>query len=131
MPNDTPAEAGSMRVDATFGKKGGYCVETFKCDHSVPCAGYGIFTKVSKLAARFRGLPKAEIKAARRRGECITDIVKRPLLAFLGDTTHKVYDWNPTLLDYPVIIGECTFLLPEHVPEVRAPCVAPHTQPAP
>ena len=39
-----------------------------------------------------------------------------PVFAFLGDTTHKAFDAdvNPTLLNYPCVITECTFLYPEH-----------------
>ncbi|WP_225993896.1 hypothetical protein [Actinomadura rudentiformis] len=36
--------------------------------------------------------------------------IRRPLFAFLGDTHVNVFDRNPWLFDYPVIITECSFL---------------------
>jgi len=45
----------------------------------------------------------------------VTEDVKIPKFAFLGDTTHKVFETSPEILEYPVVIVECTFLLDEHV----------------
>ncbi|WP_344845154.1 hypothetical protein [Nonomuraea dietziae] len=49
---------------------------------------------------------------ARKRQEGIdVDVaIRRPLFAFLGDTHVSVFERNPWLFDYPVIITECTFL---------------------
>jgi ribonuclease Z len=33
-----------------------------------------------------------------------------PLFAYLGDTRISVFERNPWLFDYPVVITECTFL---------------------
>jgi len=49
---------------------------------------------------------------ARKRDEGITvdEEVLRPMFAFLGDTHVNVFQRNPWLFDYPVIITECTYL---------------------
>jgi ribonuclease Z len=89
----------------------GLVVDVIACD---PCVGY-IFSKVTdKLKAEHRGRPGAELAELRRAGVAVTEAVEAPLLAFLGDTTPRVYETHPELLDCAVVVGECTFLDPEH-----------------
>jgi ribonuclease Z len=46
----------------------------------------------------------------RREGVAVDQEVRRPLFAFLGDTHVNVFERNPWLLTYPVVITECTYL---------------------
>ena len=61
-----------------------------------------------------RSLPAGEfgrvVAAERKAGGAVEDRIRRPLFAFLGDTSVAVFDRNPWLFDYPVLITECTFL---------------------
>ena len=101
------------RLSIPYGNRA-LVVDVIGCDHSVPCVGYRVSERVEKLRPELRGVPGPELGAMRRRGEAITAPEERPLFAFLGDTTPRVYERHPELLRCPVIIGECTFLDPEH-----------------
>ena len=68
------------------------------------------------MKSEYKDLPRDEIIALRKKGVEITENAKHYLFAFLGDTTHRVFDMNTELLNYPVIIVECTFLYDEHLP---------------
>lgn len=89
-------------------------VDVIGCDHSVPCVGYLFHEVRQKLKPAFEGRSGAELGALRREGVVFTERVRTPVFAFLGDTTPEVYAWHPELLTAPVIVGECTFLHPEH-----------------
>jgi ribonuclease Z len=67
------------------------------------------------MKSEYKDLAKNEIINLRKNGVEISENVHLPLFAFLGDTTHKVFDMNPKLLSYPIIIIECTFLLDDHI----------------
>ncbi|MEL6341880.1 MAG: hypothetical protein AAFV53_02030 [Myxococcota bacterium] len=114
----TPAYTlhGVVPGDRVSIRRGGqrYVVDVIGCDHSVPCVGYLFSRRHPKLKPVYQGCSGAELGALRQDGVEITEDVETPLFAFLGDTTPKVYQQHPELLDYPVIVGECTFLDPVH-----------------
>jgi ribonuclease Z len=78
------------------------------------------------MKSEYKDLPKNEIINLRKNGVEITENVKLPIFAFLGDTTHLVFEMNPTLLHYPVIIVECTFLYDEHLPGITSYLIIQH-----
>lgn len=63
-----------------------------------------------------------ELGKLRKAGTAITEVVRKRVFAFLGDTSEAVFEpeRNPDLLLYPVIIVECTFLLPEHAGDAES-----------
>ncbi|WP_026413251.1 MBL fold metallo-hydrolase [Actinomadura oligospora] len=105
----------------TFGRAGHH-VRVVECDHKVPCVGYAFSQSTKALSPEFDELRRrlvAEgrgkefgrlIARAREDGAVVEQEVKRPLFAFLGDTHVSVFERNPWLFDYPVIITECTYL---------------------
>ncbi|WP_433474386.1 MBL fold metallo-hydrolase [Spirillospora sp. CA-142024] len=123
-----PALAGGYRLhgvrqddEFTFGRRGHH-VRVVECEHKVPCVGYA-FSEQSKalrpefeelrrsLVAEGRGAEFGRIMARRRKEGTEVDVaVRRPLFAFLGDTHVDVFERNPWLFEYPVVITECTFL---------------------
>lgn len=109
-----PREAGDV-VD--LGRRGFRLrVKAIRTDHSVPSLGYLFFEVRDKLKASLQGTPGHEIAALRKSGESVTDEVERPLFAFLGDTTARVFEAHPELLEMPVVVTECTFLVDEDSP---------------
>ena len=124
-----PALAGELRLHPvaggealTLGKRDAYVVRVVACEHKVPCVGYCFSERSTRLLPALRER-KAALEAAgqlkefgkelgqrRARGEPIEEVYERPLFAFLGDTHPRVFDRNPWLFDYPVIITECTYL---------------------
>jgi len=91
-----------------------YDIEVFECDHSVPTVSYGLSIVKHKLKEEFFGTPGKEIAKMRKDGVEITNRVSTPTVAYVCDTSIKVFDMNPTLLNYKTIIIECTFLSEEH-----------------
>jgi len=90
-------------------------VEVFRCDHQVPTISYGISETKQKLKPEYRGLQGIDIAALRKAGTEVTSDVLLKRLAYVCDTTIKAFTYNPSLLEYPVIFIECTFLLPDEV----------------
>jgi ribonuclease Z len=104
-----------------FGRRAHH-VRVVECEHKVPCVGYAV-SEVGKalrpeyeelrrsLVAEGRGGEFGRIMARHRKeGTKVDQEVRRPLFAFLGDTHVNVFERNPWLLTYPVVITECTFL---------------------
>lgn len=104
-----------------FGRRGHH-VRVVECEHKVPCVGYAV-SEVGKalrpefedlrrsLVERGRGGEFGRVVAQRRKeGVQVEQEVRRPLFAFLGDTHVNVFDRNPWLFTYPVVITECSFL---------------------
>lgn len=94
-------------------------VEIFRCDHSVPTVGYGLSEVKTKLKSEYLGMQGKEIAKLRRDGVQITHEVTYKRMAYVCDTTIKVFDLNPTLLEYPTVFIECTFLLPDEVDDAK------------
>jgi len=85
--------------------------EVFRLDHSVPTCGYGIFETRQRLREEYKGLSGKEIAQLRKSGIIISENFKVYNLAFLCDTTTECFNINPQiLLNYPIIIVECTFI---------------------
>lgn len=94
--------------------KASFVAEVIACVHKVPCVGYRLSRIVRKLKPEFDGLPGTDIAAARRAGVEVSHDVQAPILTWLGDTTHAVFERHPEALDAPVVMVECSFLEPEH-----------------
>ncbi|MEV4254531.1 MBL fold metallo-hydrolase [Spirillospora sp. NPDC049652] len=105
----------------TFGRSGHH-VRVVECDHKVPCVGYAFSQSAKALSPEFDELRRRLVSEgrgkefgrliarAREDGEVVERETRRPLFAFLGDTHVSVFERNPWLFDYPVIITECTYL---------------------
>jgi len=85
-------------------------LDVVECTHSVPCVGFCFSHRVKKLKAEYQGLSSNEIAQLRKSGTAVTEEVDKPLFAFMGDTTPKVFEENEWLTTCPVVITECTFL---------------------
>jgi len=84
------------------------------CVHGVPTVGYGFVDKRKKLKAEYQALPSSEVGKLRKSGVEVQEEVNVLQFCFLGDTTTEVFKLHPELLTYPIVIIECSFLLPEH-----------------
>jgi len=95
-----------------------FIIEIIKCDHTVPCVGYGFIELRTKLKEEYLNLSKEEIINIKKSGKEIQNIVEFPLFCYLGDSTEKVFS-NDLLKKYPVIMTECTFLYPDQKENAR------------
>jgi len=108
-----------VKVNQTYelpGKK--KCImRPVECLHPVPCVGYCFWERRAKLKEEYKAMSGAEIGKLRKAGVAISDEVEVPLFVFMGDTSPNVFSINPHLLDFPVVITECTFLQDEQSSE--------------
>jgi len=82
----------------------------FRSLHRAPCQGYALVERRTRLRADLAGLPQAEIRAARSRGEEVTDVVEDIRVAFCGDTLIDVVDREEVVRTAKLLILEVTFL---------------------
>jgi len=103
--------------EIVFGRRG-HVVRVVECEHKVPCVGYAFSERRKALLPEYeelrRSLPKAEfgrvMASKRKAGVEVDGEVRRPLFAFMGDTHVNAFERSPWVLDYPVVITECTYL---------------------
>lgn len=93
----------------TFDYRKNYKIKVFEMDHSVPTVGYGICEKRTKLKPELIGMDRKELIKLKKKQNCFNEILV-PKLAYVCDTTTKAFELNPELLDFKVIIVECTFI---------------------
>jgi ribonuclease Z len=89
-------------------------LETVGADHSVPTVVYGFSIVKDKLNPLYLGLTSSEKKELKKT-TCITVEVVEKKFCYVLDTSIKVLEDNPFLLEYPVVIIECTFLMDDEV----------------
>lgn len=105
-----------------LGRGGRYVVRVVECAHKIPCVGFAFYERKTRLSERFAAL-KSELDAsgrsaefgaiaakARANGEVVQERYDEPRFVMLGDTSVVVYERNPWLFEFPVIVTECTFL---------------------
>ena len=82
--------------------------------HTVPSLGFVVWQRRRKLKPQYQGLPGDKIRDLRLGGTDITDEVRVPRLAYLGDSAPAGLDACPAMYDAEVLIMELTFVAPSH-----------------
>ncbi len=105
-----------------FGKNDNIQVRVVECVHQIPCVGYGFSEKVRLLLPEYLALKEEllgqgkdkefgqKMASLRQQGIETHKDVWEPRFVFLGDTHASVFEQQPWVLDYPVVLTECTFL---------------------
>jgi ribonuclease Z len=98
-------------------KSGKYQIEIFKCDHSVPCVGYGVSEIRKKLKEEYKTTPGKELGALRKSGIQIDEEYIDHQFVFLGDTTWEMFEFeeNNNIFKYKNIIVECSFITDDEI----------------
>lgn len=94
-------------------------MKIFATDHRVPSVGFQVVETRHKLKPEFMGLGQAEIIALKQKGVEIVSPQHLPRFSYVGDSTIKVFDWHPEILESEVLATECTFLTDEHYEEAE------------
>ena len=89
-------------------------VTAFSTSHTVPSLGYLVWERRHKLKQEYHGLPGERIRDLRRAGVEVTQEVRLPLVAYLGDTAPAGLDSYPPIYEAKILIVEVTFLAPGH-----------------
>lgn len=82
--------------------------------HTVPALGYIVWERKQKLKAEYLELRGDQIRDLKLSGVEITDEVRVPELAYLGDSAPAGLDNCPAMYEARVLISEMTFVAPSH-----------------
>ncbi len=82
--------------------------------HSIPSLGYIVWERRRKLKPEYQGFPGEKIRDLRLSGVEVTDELRIPLVAYLGDSAPEGLDNCPAMYEAKVLIAEMTFLAASH-----------------
>ena len=82
--------------------------------HTVPSLGYVVWDRRRKLRPEFQDLPGEKIRDLRLSGTEVTEELRRPRVAYLGDSAPGGLDDNPAMYDAEILICELTFVAADH-----------------
>ena len=83
-------------------------------EHRVPSLGFIVWDRRRKLKPEYQNLSGDQIRDIRMAGTDVTDEVRIPLLAYVGDTAPAGLDRCPALYEARILITELTFIAPSH-----------------
>ena len=82
--------------------------------HTVPALGYIVWERKQKLKPEYTSLQGDQIRDLKLAGVEITNEVRVPELAYLGDSAPAGLDNCPAMYEARVLISEMTFVAPSH-----------------
>jgi ribonuclease Z len=82
--------------------------------HTVPSLGFVVWERRKKLKPEFFGLPGETIRDLRLSGTEVTQEIRLPRVAYLGDSAPAGLDACPAMFEAEVLITEVTFVAPRH-----------------
>lgn len=91
-----------------------HVVTTVATTHTIPSVGYVVWHRRRKLKPEYHGLAGHEIRDLRQAGTDVTNEVRAPLVAYLGDSAPAGLDNNPVMYQAKVLICELTFVAKGH-----------------
>jgi ribonuclease Z len=91
-----------------------HVIVPFATTHTIPSVGYLVWERRFKLKEEFHGLPGEKIRDLRLAGTAVTREVRRPLLAYTGDTSPGGLDAYPPVYEAKILITELSFVRPNH-----------------
>jgi ribonuclease Z len=82
--------------------------------HTVPSCGFVVWQRRRKLRPEFQGLTGEQIRDLRLSGTEVTEEIRTPRLAYVGDSAPEGLDDCPAMYEAEVLITELTFVAPSH-----------------
>jgi ribonuclease Z len=82
--------------------------------HRVPSLGFVVWDRRRKLKPEFQDFSGEQIRDLRLAGTEVTTEIRRPLVAYLGDSAPAGLDACPAMFQAKVLICELTFVSPRH-----------------
>ncbi|HEY4760592.1 MAG TPA: metal-dependent hydrolase [Thermoguttaceae bacterium] len=83
-------------------------------EHTVPSLGFVVWERRRKLKSEFFGLPGETIRDLRLGGAEVTQEMRIPRMAYLGDSAPGGLDACPAMFQAEVLIMEVTFVAQRH-----------------
>ena len=91
-----------------------HVVTVMKTFHTIPSVGYIVWERRNKLKQEFAELSGPEIRDLKESGVEITDELRFPRVAYLGDSTPRGLDETPAMYDADILILEMSFVAKRH-----------------
>jgi ribonuclease Z len=82
--------------------------------HTIPSVGFVVWDRRRKLKHEYQGLPGDKIRDLRLSGVDVTQELRTPLVAYLGDSSPEGLDRCPAMFEAQVLITELTFVAHSH-----------------
>jgi ribonuclease Z len=83
-------------------------------EHTVPSLAFVVWERRRKLKPEFLGLPGETIRDLRQNGTEVTQEIRIPRVAYLGDSAPGGLDACPAMYEAEVLIMEVTFVAQRH-----------------
>ncbi|MDR1492660.1 MAG: metal-dependent hydrolase [Planctomycetaceae bacterium] len=82
--------------------------------HTIPSLGYLVWECRKKLKPQYAGLSENQLRDLAITGTALSDEIRRPRVAYFGDSTARGFDENPDFYRADVLIFEMTFVAEAH-----------------
>ena len=89
-------------------------VSVHRVKHTVPALGYIVWERRKKLKPEYQELSGEQIRDIRLAGTEVSQEVRLPRVAYLGDSSIEGLDANPDMYRAEVLIMEMTFVADDH-----------------
>ena len=89
----------------------------FRSVHRIPCLGYNFFEQKKKLLPKYQNCTSNEIVQAKKQNKEVSYTLDTHILSVTGDTTHHVFEQNPSIFNSKVIVTEVTFFCEKILPK--------------
>lgn len=109
-----PYELIPLEAESMIEIKNNMFLKAFDLDHGVPCNGYSIIERRTKLKPEYGEHSQDELTELKNKGVEITNTLHIPLVAYLSDTAPGPPLLREDVLNAKVVIAECTFSEPGH-----------------
>ena len=80
----------------------------------MPSLGFVVWDRRRKLKPEYQDLSGEQIRDLRLAGTEVSAEVRRPIVAYLGDSAPAGLDDNPAMYEAKILICELTFVAPDH-----------------
>jgi ribonuclease Z len=109
-----PVELVGVKAGDTIDYSRELVVTVHNTFHTIPSVGYVVWERRLKLKPEFAALTGNEIRDLRLAGTPITDEIRIPMVAYVGDSAPRALDENPDFYLAKVLIVEMTFIAKSH-----------------
>lgn len=89
-------------------------VSVTKTYHTIPSVGYLVWERRNKLKPEYQSLSGTEIRDIRLSGVDVSNEIRFPKVAYLGDSTIQGLDDNPSMYEAEILIMELSFVAKRH-----------------
>jgi ribonuclease Z len=89
-------------------------VTTVAATHTIPSVAYIVWERRRKLKPEYQSLSGDQIRDLRLAGKEVTNDLRTPIVAYLGDSSPVGLDSNPIMYEAEILICEMTFVAPSH-----------------